>query len=467
MKDQKSTLKSISAIDGRYNQKVDELSTITSEYGLIKNRIKIEAKYLLALSIAGIARKFTEKEEKLLQDLSSEIITDEDIEKVKDIEKETRHDVKAVERILRKKLESTTLKDQLEMIHFGLTSEDINNLSYRMQLVDATNKVILPKLNKLVGEMVKRAEKYKAIPMLARTHGQAAVPTTVGKEFAVFATRLNNEAIKLKSLKLTGKLNGAVGNFNALFYTYPNIDWIEFSEKFIKSLELTPNLVTTQINPPEDIIEMIQVYQRINGIIIDLDQDMWRYISDHWFVQSTVKGEVGSSTMPQKVNPIDFENSEGRLGIANSLGDFFVRKLPISRLQRDLSDSTTLREIGTFLGNSLIGYKSTLAGLSRIEPNIEEIIRALNKDWSILGEAVQTFLRKENVNDPYSLISTLTRGKNVNPEDWSKWVDGLSVDENIKTKFKKLTPENYIGLAVELTEKAIKEIDESGNTNDN
>ncbi len=457
-----SSLTAISSIDGRYREKTEELSTIISEYGLIKNRIIVETSYLVALSDAGITREITEDEVKKLNN-----ITDDDIKKVKEIEKETRHDVKAVEKMLRGKFEKSSLSDLIEKIHFGLTSEDVNNISYRLLLKNATKDILIPTLSKLLKGLTKRAEKYKTIPMLARTHGQAAVPTTVGKEFAVFAIRINRELSKLKSIKLTGKLSGAVGNFNAIHYVYPNTNWLEFSEKFISSLDLEPNLTTTQINTPEDIIEVLQTYQRINGIIIDLDQDLWRYISDHWFVQNIVKGEVGSSTMPQKINPIDFENSEGRLGIANSLGDFFVRKLPISRLQRDLSDSTTLREIGTFLGNSLIGYKSTLSGLSRIEPNIKDIKNALNKDWSILGEAIQTFLRKENVDDPYSLISTLTKGENVNPEDWSKWVDGLSVDENIKTKFKKLTPENYIGLAVELTEKAIKEIDDSKNANDN
>jgi len=457
-----SELTAITSLDGRYRFKIEELSSIVSEYGLIKNRIRIESKYLLSLSVAGATRKFTDSETKLLQEIANGKITDIDIEKVKEIEKETRHDVKAVERMLRAKLQETTLKDQLEMIHFGLTSEDINNLSYRLQLKDATNKILIPTLNDLLEKLTQRAQNFKAIPMLARTHGQAAVPTTIGKEFVVFATRLNKQIKKLEKLPLTGKLTGAVGNFNALQYTFPEIDWIKFSEEFVSSLELEPNLNTTQINTNEDIVEIVQAYQRINGIIIDFNQDMWRYISDHWFVQVTKKGEIGSSTMPQKVNPIDFENSEGRLGIANSLADYFVRKLPISRLQRDLSDSTVLREIGTFLGNSLIGYTSTLTGLSRIEPDKSQIEKALNSDWSILTEAVQTLLRKTGIADPYSLISSLTRGETVNPEKWNEWVEGLSIDENIKTELKKLTPENYIGLAVKLTEKAIAEINSSG-----
>ncbi|HVF69480.1 MAG TPA: adenylosuccinate lyase [Xanthomonadales bacterium] len=456
-----SELTAVSSLDGRYRSRVEELAPIISEYGLIKNRIIIEAKYLLALSVAGATRKFKNDETKLLSEIADGKITDDDIEKVKEIEKETRHDVKAVERMLRVKLEQTTLKDQLEKIHFGLTSEDVNNLSYRLQLKVATNEILIPILIVLIEQLMDRAERFKSLPMLARTHGQAAIPTTVGKEFAVFATRLNKQLIKLQSFRLSGKLTGAVGNFNALQYTYPEIDWINFSEDFVTSLGLEPNLNTTQINPTEDIVEIIQIYQRLNGIIIDFDQDMWRYISDHWFIQAAVKGEVGSSTMPQKVNPIDFENSEGRLGIANSMGDYFVRKLPISRLQRDLSDSTVLREMGTFLGNSLIGYKSTSQGLLRVEPNKDQIDKALNSDWSILGEGVQTLLRKTGIADPYSLISSLTRGGTLNPEKWSEWVEGLLIDEKIKTELKKLTPESYIGLSVELTEKAIAEIKSS------
>lgn len=456
-----SEITAISSLDGRYRQKIDELGLIVSEYGLIKNRIIIEARYLLALSEVGVAREFSVDEKKLIIDIADGKITDEDIWEIKEIEKETRHDVKAVERFLRMKFEKTSLNDQLEMIHFGLTSEDINNIAYRMQILVASTNILIPKISKLIEELISRADKFKSTPMLARTHGQAAVPTTLGKELSVFATRLNKQIIKLESPKLTGKLTGAVGNFNAQQLAYPDIDWIAFSEKFITSLGLVPNLNTTQINPPDDIIEIIQIYQRINGIIIDLDQDLWRYISDGWFIQSAIKGEVGSSTMPQKVNPIDFENSEGRLGIANSLADFFVRKLPVSRLQRDLSDSTTLRELGTFLGNCLLGYKSTLTGLERIEPNQDVIEKFLNSDWAILGEGVQTLLRKEGVKDPYSLISSLTRGEKVKPDAWNNWINNLSINDSLKETLRKLSPHNYIGLAVKLTENAIEEIHES------
>jgi len=456
-----SQLTAISSLDGRYTDKTAELAPLVSEYGLIKNRIEIETKYLLALSKSGVTRKFTDEEVKILTDLAGNDSIDAAIEKVKEIEKETRHDVKAVERMLRAKLEDSSLKDQLEFIHFGLTSEDINNLAYRLQLQRATQQILLPALDEMIDHILEITERFKSTPMLARTHGQSAIPTTVGKEFSVFANRLNKQVRKLEQHKLTGKLNGAVGNFNALTYAYPETDWIKFSEEFISSFGFEPNLSTTQINSPEDILEIIQTYQRINGIIIDLNQDMWRYISDGWISQIAKEGEVGSSTMPQKVNPIDFENSEGRLGIANSIGDYFVRKLPISRLQRDLSDSTVLRDIATFLGNSLIGYKSTLTGLTRIEPNVKEIETALNKDWSILTEGVQTLLRKENVSDSYSLIAQLSRGGTVDPKKWGEWVNQLAVSEELKSHLSTLTPEKYIGLSVELTDRAIAKIKES------
>lgn len=451
-----SELTAITPLDGRYRARIDELSTFVSEYGLIKNRLQIEATYLLALSDAGITRKFTTEEKKRLQTIGK--LAYEGIERVKEFEKQTRHDVKAMERTFRSLLERTSLEDQLEMIHFGLTSEDVNNIAYRLQLKDATEQIILPVLSELLNELMARASRYKAMPMLARTHGQPAVPTTVGKEFAVFAVRLAKQLSQLKQKKLTGKLTGAVGNFNALEYVYPDTNWITFSEKFISSFDLIPNLFTTQTNPYEDVIELLQIYQRINTILIDFNQDMWRYISDEWFVQEAKKGEVGSSTMPQKVNPIDFENSEGNLGIANALIEFLSRKLPISRLQRDLSDSTVLRNYGSLLGYSLIGYKSILTGLSRVNANESKITEALHNDWAILGEGVQTLLRKAKVNDPYSLISSLTRGVHVTPQRWEEWVKELPVDEKLKKQLKKLTPQTYIGLAEKLTDQAIVEI---------
>lgn len=462
MSDQKlpfSELTAISPLDGRYRSRVDELAPFVSEYALIKFRMEIEIKYLLALSESGVTRKFTDEEKQLLQKHLDE--TDfEDIQQVKETENQTRHDVKAMERTLRSMLEGTSLADQVEMIHIGLTSEDINNLAYRLMLLRGTGAV-LETLAKLINELYIRAKTYRDVPMLARTHGQPAVPTTVGKEFAVFAVRLNRQVKKLKTQKLTGKLTGAVGNFNALQYVYPETDWPLFSEKFVSSFGLEPNLITTQINQYDDVVEYLQIFQRINGILIDFDQDVWRYISDEWFSQVAKKGEVGSSTMPQKVNPIDFENSEGNLGIANGLIEAMARKLIISRLQRDLSDSTTIRNYGTILGYSLIGYKSILTGLERISPNEEKIKAALNNEWAILGEGVQTLLRKNGVKDPYSLISGLTRGEKVNGTEWEAWVKQLPVDDTTKSTLRALTPENYIGLAKELTDRALDEIENS------
>ena len=455
-----TTLTAITPLDGRYRERVAELALYVSEYGLIKTRFEIEAKYLVALSDAKVIRKLTPNERTTLTAFGQNISL-EDAAQVKKIEDETRHDVKAMERAFRALLKGTSLEDLTESIHLGLTSEDVNNLAYRLMLKRATEEVIVPELDSLVDTLVESADEYKTIPMLGRTHGQAAIPTTIGKEIVIFAARLNNQLKKLKSQRLTGKLNGAIGNFNALSLAYPDVDWANFSENFIRSLGFEPNMATNQINPYDDVIEFFQNYQRINGIIIDLDQDAWRYISDGWFVQEARKGEVGSSTMPQKVNPIDFENSEGNLTIANGIFETLSRKLAQSRLQRDLSDSTTIRNIGTALGFSQVGYKSVLTGLSRINPNEDQISVDLNRDWAILGEGVQTILRREKVDDPYSLISSLTRGEHIDKTKWGVWVDSLPIDESQKKLLRQLTPANYIGLAVSLTDEAIKGIKNS------
>lgn len=453
-------LTAITPLDGRYRERTAELAPHVSEYALIKTRFEIEAKYLMALSGIGVVRSFTPQERTSLDSFGQNINL-ADAVKVKKIEKETRHDVKAMERSFRDLVKGTSLEDLTEAIHIGLTSEDVNNLAYRLMLKRATDEVIVPTISGLVEELTDRADKYKAIPMLGRTHGQSAIPTTVGKEIVIFAARLNKQVVKLQEQKLTGKLNGAIGNYNALNLTYPDVDWIDFSTKFIKSLELEPNLITNQINPYDDIAEYFQNYQRINGIIIDLDQDFWRYISDNWFSQEVKKGEVGSSTMPQKVNPIDFENSEGNLTIANGILETLSRKLAQSRLQRDLSDSTTIRNIGTALGFSQVGYKSVLTGLSRIRPNEHKISQDLNSDWSILTEGVQTLLRKEKVADPYSLISALSRGEHIDQTGWKSFVDSLPIASGQKEQLQTLTPTTYIGLAISLTEKAIKDIKDS------
>jgi len=453
-------LTAISPLDGRYRERVAELAPYVSEYSLIKTRVGIEAKYLVSLSDAGKVRKLTKIERQKLESFDDEIDLKE-AKRVKEIEEETRHDVKAMERAFRALVADTSLADVVEMIHFGLTSEDVNNLAYRIMLKRATEGVCILTLDGLIDQLVERADKFKTIPMLARTHGQGAVPTTVGKELVVFATRLNDQVRRLEEQQLTGKLTGAVGNFNALEFASPEVDWIKFSQDFVQNMGFTPNLATTQINPYEDVIEYFQIYQRINSIIIDFAQDMWRYISDDWFVQEVKPGEVGSSTMPQKVNPIDFENSEGNLIMANGVLEVLSRKLGVSRLQRDLSDSTSIRNIGIALGYSQLGYKSAISGLSRIRPNEQQIESDLNRDWTILSEGVQTLLRYAGVEDPYSIVSSLTRGTHMGKDEWQQWVDNLPISQDQKDQLNKLSPKTYIGLAIELTKRAIKEIESS------
>ncbi|CAN5116343.1 adenylosuccinate lyase [soil metagenome] len=450
-------LTSLTPLDGRYRERLKELAPFVSEYALIKVRIEVEIKYLQSLSKVGVVRKLEPSEIKFLTSIYEDISFG-DIREVKKIEQVTRHDVKAVERMLRNKLTDTSLSDVIEKIHFGLTSEDINNLSYRLMLFRGTQSVIIPKIKELLRVLTDLADANKSLPMLARTHGQAAVTTTLGKELVIFASRLSKQLDILEKQKLTGKLNGAVGNFNALSLTFPDIDWIFFSEEFVTSLGLIPNLITTQINTYDDVSEYFQIIERINNIIIGFDQDMWRYISDGWFAQVVKKGEVGSSTMPQKVNPIDFENSEGNLGLANSLLEYMARKLAISRLQRDLTDSTTIRNLSTVLSYSLIGYTSVLTGMTRVRPNEAAITDALLKDWTILTEGVQTILRNAGVDDPYSLVSSLSRGQHIGQKEWVTWIETLPIGTSHKKLLASLTPETYIGLAVQLTERAIDEI---------
>lgn len=440
-----SSLVSISPLSGRYREKVIELEEYTSEYALIKTRIEVEVKYLFALSKIKLVNLSAAEKKKLLN-----VVQDFDLdnaEKIKKIEETTKHDVKAVEIFLRNFLS----KENSEMIHFGLTSYDINDIAFRLMLRSASKNVIAPVLEKLLKTIYQHSQVYKSIPMLARTHGQAAVPTTLGKEFAVFASRISSELNKLNRVQLTGKLNGAVGNYNALNFAYPQVNWIKFTKSFVQSLGLEPNLITTQIDPYEDIIEYFQTIQRINGILLDLDQDLWRYISDGWLVQSTQRGQVGSSTMPQKINPIDFENSEGNLELANGLVEVFTRKLAVSRLQRDLSNSTIIRNIGTVLGYCLLAYKGTLVGLSKVKVDRDQVFKDLNEDWSILSEAIQIVFRKERIGDSYLKVVELTKGKHFGEREWKNLVQNLKISEANKQKLLNLTPENYTGLATKLS----------------
>ena len=445
MKNSISPLNAISPIDGRYRNQVEELTEYSSEFAVIKYRTEIEIKYLIALSEIGVVRKINSGEQKILQKIIDNFDIDEAL-KVKEIENETKHDVKAIEYYLKEKLSNTSLSDVSEFIHFGLTSEDVNNLTIRLLLKNALSEVIMRTVEALNDEILNQSKKYKDLSMLARTHGQGAIPTTLGKEFLVFYKRLEKEINILKTYKFTGKLNGAVGNYNALYFAYPNIDWEDFSKNFISSFGLEANLVTTQIAPYEDIIYFFQTLERINGIALDFNQDMWRYISDGWFEQQNKQGEVGSSTMPQKINPIMFENSEGNLVIANSLIEGFTNKLPISRLQRDLSGSTISRNFGMCLAYCLLAYKNSLSGLLRVKANEEKIKQDLNEDWSILSEAVQIYLKKEGIKNGYELIKNATRGEKIKKEDWSKLLDKLPINSKQKEELAKLTPSNYIGI---------------------
>ncbi|MDH5533473.1 MAG: adenylosuccinate lyase [Candidatus Pacebacteria bacterium] len=443
-------LANLSPLDGRYHIISIPLAKKFSESSLISHRLKVEILYLQFLSKEKIIRSFTKKENIFLNKLID--INSDGINQVKIIEQETRHDVKAVEYYLASKLKGTSLEDCISYIHLGLTSADINNLSYRLMITSAHKEVMLRKLKEVLKELSSFSDQYYYLPMLARTHGQAAIPTTLGKEVSVFGMRLLKQVEKLEEYQLTGKLSGAVGSFQALDFIKPEVDWIKFSTKFIASLGLQVNLHTTQINPADDIVELLNIYHLIGGILIDLNQDMWRYISDDWLVQESKKGQVGSSTMPQKINPIQFENSEGNLTLANGLIETINRKVVVSRLQRDLSDSTINRNYGTIFGYCLISYSSLLRGLSSIKPNKKKIESDLNKNYSILSEALQTYLRYGNDPQAYQKAAKMMKGKNISKEDWEE------LTKDIDKKLFNLSPSSYIGLASKLTKLATKDI---------
>jgi adenylosuccinate lyase len=455
-----STLTAISPLDGRYFDRTSVLCEYFSEYAFLKAMAIIEIKYLIALSEFGIPRKLKKFEIIFLENFIKTLDLKK-VEAIKKIDLIIDHDLKSVEKYLRQELKKAKLYDVIEYLHFGLTSMDVKNTANSTLLKSARDTILFPQLLALIDHLVKLSNNYKNVPILARTHGQPAVPTTLGKELVNFAFRLSKEVQKMKNFPISSKLNGAVGNFNAHCISFPNKNWISFSKKFIKSLGLQPNLITTQINSYDDSIEFLQILQRINNIILDLDQDMWRYISDNWFVQEIKKEEVGSSTMPQKVNPIAFENSEANLIMANSLIEGMARKLQISRLQHDLSDTAILRNIGVIFGHSLLAYKNSLKGLTRARPNLAELKLVLNENWNILSEGVQTILRREGVKDPYSLIAGLSKGKRIGLNEWKDWVNGLPIQDRIKDELMDLSPEKYIGKATQLTDLAITEIKQS------
>ncbi|MDK2848631.1 MAG: adenylosuccinate lyase [Desulfuromonadales bacterium] len=439
----------ISPLDGRYASKVTELTGCFSEYALLRNRVKVEVLWLLALCAEpGIAecRAVTSEEERTLRAIIDEF-TPEEAQKVKKIEAVTNHDVKAVEYYLKEKIAGTPLEELSEFLHFACTSEDINNLSHALMLKDGL-AALTPLQGEIIDFLKKLADQYKSVPMLARTHGQTASPTTIGKELAVFAARLQKQSRNLAQVEILGKLNGAVGNFNAHLSAYPQVDWPALAKGVIEDeLELTQNMFTTQIEPHDYMAEMFDALARWNTILIDLNRDIWTYISMAYFGQKTIAGEVGSSTMPHKVNPIDFENSEGNCGLANAIFNHLSSKLPISRLQRDLTDSTVLRNMGVGFGYSMIAYRSTLKGLSKLKLNEHKLAADLDSAWEVLAEPIQTVMRKAGIEKPYEKLKELTRGHAIDRDTIRAFVESLELSADDKQRLLDMSPASYTGMA--------------------
>ncbi|MDE2423508.1 MAG: adenylosuccinate lyase [Betaproteobacteria bacterium] len=448
-----TTLTALSPLDGRYASKCDALRPFFSEFGLIRFRVQIEIDWLIALSMEPAINELPPFSKETLEELESLVkrFSVADAEQIKAIEARTNHDVKAMEYWLREKLAGNPeVLAAMEFIHFACTSEDINNLSHALMLQGAREQVLLPQLKMIVDLLIQRAHDYAAQPMLSRTHGQTATPTTVGKELANVAYRLKRQIEQLKNLPILAKINGAVGNYSAHCSAYPHFDWPKFSEQFVTSHQLTFNPYTTQIEPHDNLAEWMHTLMRINTILIDFDRDMWGYISLGYFKQKAKEGEVGSSTMPHKVNPIDFENSEGNLGIANALMGHLAEKLPISRWQRDLTDSTVLRNLGVGVGHTLLAYEALLRGLNKVELDQQHLNDDLLKAWEVLAEPIQTVMRKAGVDNAYDRLKELTRGRKIDAEIIQNFIQGLPLSEEDKTHLMAMTPLNYLGKAVEL-----------------
>jgi adenylosuccinate lyase len=449
-------LHALSPLDGRYAEVAAPLSGFFSEFAFLRDRVRVELDFLAALSKTDLVRPLSGSESAHLESIR-ENFSNADAESILEYERKTRHDVKAIEYFIQSKLQNTTMQGLIQWIHFGLTSEDTNSLGQAIALKESRNKVVLPNLQSLISNLLDFAIRSRSVPMLARTHGQFAVPTTLGKEFAVYIARLKKTRDDISAFRFEAKLTGAVGNFNALQAAAPQVDWISFSEKFVSSFNLEPNLLTTQILPYDNWVRYFDLIRLTNSILIDFAQDIWRYISDGTLKQAVVAGEVGSSTMPQKVNPIDFENAEGNLGVANSLFAHYAQKLTISRLQRDLSDSTVRRTFGSALGHSLIGWTNFQRGLKRIAPDEEKLKAELNAHWEVISEGAQTILRAAGKSDAYESLKEQTRGRVLTEVDYKAWCDSIDVGDETRQKLKSLSPETYIGLAVELTDKLLGE----------
>ncbi|OCG68082.1 adenylosuccinate lyase [Gilliamella sp. Fer4-1] len=451
-----SALTALSPIDGRYGEKTRELRTIFSEYGLLKYRVQVEICWLKKLASQADILEIPALSQSAINHLNQiiEQFSEQDANRIKKIEKTTNHDVKAVEYYLKEKVSTNEELHAInEFIHFACTSEDINNLSYALMLKTAKESVLIPYWNKLIDNITAQAKAYRDLPLLSRTHGQPATPTTIGKEFANVAYRLKRQLKQLQSVEILGKINGATGNYNAHIVAYPQVNWHKFSEDFVYSLGLTWNPYTTQIEPHDYIAEFFDCVARFNTILIDFDRDIWGYIALNHFKQKTIAGEIGSSTMPHKVNPIDFENSEGNLGLANAIIKHLGSKLPISRWQRDLTDSTVLRNLGVGIGYAIIAYQSTLKGLNKLEVNEAYLLEELNCNWEVLAEPIQTVMRRYGIEKPYEKLKELTRGKRVDAQDIKQFIDSLALPEAEKMRLKQLTPANYIGYATSFVDK--------------
>jgi adenylosuccinate lyase len=446
-----SPLMAISPLDGRYQSKCAELSPYFSEFALMRYRVEVEVRWLQKLSAQSAIEELSEINAAgtaFLDRIVTKFSLD-DAERIKDIEATTNHDVKAVEYFLKQKLSTQPdLVELQEFVHFACTSEDINNLAHGLMLKNGRDQVLAPVLNELIDVMTGLSKDFASQPMLSRTHGQAASPTTVGKEFANVVYRLKRQREQIQHCEILGKINGAVGNYNAHTAAYSDIKWQSLSEEFVEELGLGWNPYTTQIEPHDYIAELFSAVARFNTVLLDFDRDIWAYISLGFFRQRTIAGEIGSSTMPHKVNPIDFENSEGNIGIANAVLNHMAEKLPVSRWQRDLTDSTVLRNMGVGIAHSLIAYKATLKGLSKLELNASTIDADIDRSWEILAEPIQTVLRRYRIDQPYEKLKDLTRGKQIDQQSIQAFIESLQIPDSAKQELKAMTPRSYIGNAV-------------------
>ena len=446
-----SSISALSPVDGRYGSKTAALRPYFSEFGLIYNRVLVEVRWLQRLAdhpqISEVA-PLSDAANALLERLVNQF-DEAAAQRVKDIESITNHDVKAVEYYIKEQFkDNAELQAINEYVHFACTSEDINNLAHGLMLKQGLEQVMLPEMMGVLTQIKHLAHDHQSQPMLSRTHGQTASPSTMGKEMANVAARLQRQIKQIKQVEFLGKINGAVGNYNAHYTAYPEIDWQANAQIFVESLGLTWNPYTTQIEPHDYIAELFDAIARFNTILLDFDRDIWGYISLGFFKQKTIAGEIGSSTMPHKVNPIDFENSEGNLGIANALLQHLASKLPISRWQRDLTDSTVLRNLGVGLAHSLIAYQSTLKGISKLQLNAPRLDADLDNAWEVLAEPIQTVMRRYAIEEPYEKLKALTRGKTINAQIMAEFIDSLDLPQSVKDELKTLTPANYIGNAV-------------------